>query len=360
MKRRTFITVVGATAAFSLSARAQDRERVRRIGILMPGTANDLEYQTRLGAFLQALALLGWAIGRNVRIDTRWGAGNADDIRKYAAELVALAPDVILAAGTSTVGPVLQATRDAALASEASSQRGNFRVRAPGTRLETGSSARAVPIVFPYVVDPVGAGFVDSLARPGGNATGFLSFEYSLSGKWLEVIKQIAPSVTRVAVLRNPAVSSGPAQFSVIQAVAPSLRVEVSPLNMRDAGEIERGVAAFARSSTSGGLIVTGSSAASLHRDLIITLAARHKFPAVYNERSFVAAGGLVSYGTDFVEQYRHAAGYVDRILKGEKPADLPVQAPTKYEMVVNLKTAKALGLDIPAAVLARADEVIE
>ena len=271
---------------------------------------------------------LGWTIGRNVRIDTRWATANAADIRRHAAELAALAPDVILAHGASTVGPLLQATR-------------------------------TVPIVFPVVADPVGAGFVDSLARPGGNATGFMNFEYSLSGKWLELLKQIAPGVTRVAVLRDPAIASGTGQFGVIQAVAPSLRVEVTPVNVRDAGEIERAVAAFARSAN-GGLIVTASALAQLHRDLIITLAARHKLPAVYSERSFVAAGGLISYGADFIDQYRRAAGYVDRILKGEKPADLPVQAPTKYELVINLKTAKALGLTVPPTLLARADEVIE
>ena len=250
------------------------------------------------------------------------------NIRRHAAELAALAPDVILAHGASTVGPLLQATR-------------------------------TVPIVFPVVADPVGAGFVDSLARPGGNATGFMTFEYSLSGKWLELLKQIAPSVTRAAVLRDPAIASGIGQFGAIQAVAPSLGVEVSPVNVRDAAEIERAVAAFARSSN-GGLIVTASASAIVHRDLIITLAARHKLPAVYFERFFVAAGGLISYGPDFVDQYRRAAGYVDRILKGEKPADLPVQAPTKYELVINLKTAKALGLDVPPTLLARADEVIE
>ena len=301
---------------------------MRRIGVLLPAAADDAEFQARVGAFLQALALLGWTIGRNVRIDTRWATANAAEIRRHAAELAALAPDVILAHGASTVGPLLQATR-------------------------------TVPIVFPVVGDPVGAGFVDSLARPGGNATGFMTFEYSLGGKWLELLKQIAPGVTRVAVLRDPAQGSGTSQFAAIQAVAPSLRVEVNPVNMRDAGEIERAVAAFAR-SPNGGLIVTASGSAALHRDLIITLAARHKLPAVYFERSFVAAGGLISYGPDFVDQYRRAAGYVDRILKGEKPADLPVQAPTKYEMVINLKTAKALGLDVPPTLLARADEVIE
>ena len=301
---------------------------MRRIGVLLPAAADDAEFQARVGAFLQALAQLGWTIGRNVRIDTRWATANAAEIRRHAAELAALAPDVILAHGASTVGPLLQATR-------------------------------TVPIVFPVVGDPVGAGFVDSLARPGGNATGFMTFEYSLSGKWLELLKEIAPGVTRAAVLRDPAQPSGIGQFGVIQAVAPSLRVEVNPVNVRDAGEIERAVAAFAR-SPNGGLIVTAGAGRALHRDLIVTLAARHKLPAVYSERSFVAAGGLISYGPDQIDQYRRAAGYVDRILKGEKPADLPVQAPTKYETVLNLKTAKALGLDVPATVLARADEVIE
>jgi putative tryptophan/tyrosine transport system substrate-binding protein len=272
--------------------------------------------------------------------------------------LAALAPDVILAHGASTVGPLLQATRTAALASEASDQRGNSIVRAPDTRPEPGSSARAVPIVFPVVSDPVAAGYVESLARPGGNVTGFMIFEYSMGGKWLELLKQIAPGVTRVAVLRDPT-QSGASQFTAIQTVAPSLRVEVSPVNTRDAGEIERAVAAFAHGAN-GGLIVTASPAIAAHRELIITLAARHKLPAVYFERNFVAAGGLISYGPDQIDQYRRAAGYVDRILKGEKPADLPVQAPTKYETVLNLQTAKALGLDVPATVLARADEVIE
>jgi putative ABC transport system substrate-binding protein len=321
-----FIAGLAATTTLPLAARAQ--ERVRRIGIILPAAANDAEYQAWVGAFLQALALSDWTIGRNVRIDTRWATANATDIRKHAADLVALAPDVILAAGASTVAPVLQATR-------------------------------TVPIVFPYASDPVGAGFVDSLARPGGNATGFLNYEYNLSGKWLELLKQIVPSVTRVAVLRDTTQGSGTSQFAVIQAVAPSLRVEVNPLNMRDAGEIERAVAAFARSPNDG-LIVAGSAAATRHRDLIITLAARHKLPAVYSERFYVTAGGLISYGADYLDQFRRAAGYVDRILRGEKPADLPVQAPTKYELAINLKTAKALGLTVPPTLLARADEVIE
>ena len=301
---------------------------MRRIGILLPAAADDAEFQAWVGAFLQGLGQLGWTIGRNVRIDTRWATTNAAEIRRHAAELAALAPDVILASGTSTVGPLLQATR-------------------------------TVPIVFPTVVDPVGAGFVDSLARPGGNATGFLAFEYSLGGKWLELLKQIAPGVTRVAVLRDATIPSGTGQFAVIQAVAPSLRVEANPINMREAGEIERAVAAFAR-SPNGGLILTASGKAFLHHKLVITLAARHKLPAVYYERSFVAAGGLISYGPNRIDQFRLAAGYVDRILKGEKPADLPVQAPTKYELIINLKTAKALGITIPPSLLATANEVIE
>jgi putative ABC transport system substrate-binding protein len=301
---------------------------MRRIGVLLPATADNPEFQARVGAFLQGLALLGWTIGRNVRIDTRWATANATEVRRHAAELAALAPDVILAHGASTVGALLQVTR-------------------------------TVPVVFPVAIDPVGSGIVDSLARPSGNATGFMNFEYSISGKWLELLKQIAPGMSRVAVLRDPVNPSGIGQFGAIQAVAPSLRVEVNPVNIRDAPEIERAVAVFARSAN-GGLIVTASGSAFVHRDLIITLAARHKLPTVYFDRTFVAAGGLVSYGPDQVDQYRLAAGYVDRILKGEKPADLPVQAPTKYETVLNLKTAKALALDVPATVLARADEVIE
>jgi putative tryptophan/tyrosine transport system substrate-binding protein len=329
MRRREFIALLGGMAALPLAARAQQPERVRRIGILLPAAADDPAWQAWVGAFLQALGELGWTIGRNVRIDTRWAGANAAEIRRHAAELAALAPDVILAAGTSTVGPLLQATR-------------------------------TVPVVFPNVGDPLGAGFVESLARPGGNATGFLAFEYSLSGKWLELLKEIAPGVTRVAVLRDPATPSGVGQFSVIQAVAPPLRVEVNPINMRrDAGEIERAIAAFA-GSPNGGLILTAAALSILHHNLIVTLAARHKLPAVYAYRNIVTAGGLISYGADYTDQYRRAAGYVDRILKGEKPADLPVQAPTKYELVLNLKTAPALGLTIPPTLLARADEVIE
>jgi putative tryptophan/tyrosine transport system substrate-binding protein len=328
IKRREFIAGLGSAAAWPVVARAQQGDRVRRIGVLLPATADDAVFQARVGAFLQGLALLGWTIGRNVRIDIRWATLNAAEIRRHAEELAALAPDVILANGASAVGPLLQVTR-------------------------------TVPIVFPLITDPVAAGFVDSLARPGGNATGFMSFEYSQSGKWLEVLKQIAPSVTRVAVLRDAVLGSGTSQFAVIQAAAPSLRVEVNPVNMRDAGEIERAVAAFAR-SPNGGLIVTSGGSALVHRNLISALAARHKLPAVYSERIFVAAGGLISYGADYVNQYRQAAGYVDRILKGEKPADLPVQAPTKYETVINLTTAKALGLTIPETLLATADEVIQ
>jgi putative ABC transport system substrate-binding protein len=329
MRRRDFITLLGgAVPAWPLAARAQQPDRVRRIGVLTALAADDAEGQARHAAFLQGLQQSGWTDGRNVRIEYRWTLGDSDRTRKYAAELVALAPDVILAPGSSTVGPLLQASR-------------------------------TVPIVFVTVPDPVGAGFVDSLARPGGNATGFLAFEYGISGKWLELLKQVAPGVTRAAVIRDPAITAGIGQFGAIQAVAPSFGVEVSPVNVRDTGEIERTVAAFAR-APNGGLIVTGSALAQVHRNLIVTLAARHKLPAVYWDRTPVAGGGLISYGPDLRDQYRRAAGYVDRILKGEKPADLPVQAPTKYETVINLKTAKVLGLDVPATVLARADEVIE
>jgi ABC-type uncharacterized transport system substrate-binding protein len=329
VKRREFITLLGsAAAAWPLAARAQQGERMRRIGIIMPAAADDSTFQAWVGTFLQALAALGWTIGRNVRIDIRWATATAAEIRRHAAELVALAPDVILAAGNATVGPLLQTTR-------------------------------TVPIVFATAGDPVGGGLVTSLARPGGNATGFMSYEYSLSGKWLDLLKEIAPSVTRVAVLRDEGLSAGPAQFGALQAVAPSLRVEVSPINMRDAGEMERAVAAFA-GSPNGGLVVTAGFMTLSHRYLIVTLAARHKLPAVYSYRGVVSAGGLISYGPDRIDQYRKAAGYVDRILKGEKPADLPVQAPTKYELVINLKTARALGLDVPPMLLARADEVIE
>ena len=328
MKRREFITLLGGATAWPLAARAQQRERMRRIGVLLPATTDDAEFQARLGAFLQALAFFGWDIGRNVRIDTRWAGANAAEIRRHAEKMASLAPDVILAHGSGPVRALLQATR-------------------------------TLPIVFPVAGDPVGAGLVDSLSRPGGNATGFMQFEYSLSVKWLELLKEIAPGVRRVAVLRDPTLGGGTGQFAAIQALAPSLRVEVNPVNVGDSGEIERGIMAFARTPDDG-LIVTAGARTYLDRDLIITLAARQKLPAVYPERFFVAAGGLISYGPDQIDQYRRAAGYVDRILKGEKPADLPVQAPTKYDLVINLKTAKALGIEIPATLLARADEVIE
>ena len=327
-KRRQFITLLGGAAAGRLAARAQQSERMRRIGVLLNTAADDMVFQTRVGAFLQGLALLGWTIGRNVRIELRWSGGKADEARRYATELAALAPDVILAHGVSSVRPLLQATR-------------------------------TVPIVFPIASDPVGAGLVESLARPGGNATGFMSFEYPLSGKWLELLKDIAPGVTRVAVLQDPTQGGGSSAFAVIQAAAPSLGVEVTPVNLRDAPEVERALADFARTSN-GGLIVTGSALSNVHHKLIITLAARHKLPAIYFERSFAADGGLISYGSDYIDHYRRAAGYVDRILRGEKPADLPVQAPTKYQLVINLKTAKTLGLEVPPTLIARADEVIE
>jgi ABC-type uncharacterized transport system substrate-binding protein len=328
MRRREFILALGAAAAWPFAAPAQQSERVRRIGLLTGVPDVDPDAQARFAMFRQTLQQLGWTEGRNVRIDYRAGADNSDRIRQSAAELVGLAPDVIVATAGALVGALQQVSR-------------------------------TVPIVFVTTIDPVGAGFVDSLAHPGGNTTGFLLFEYSLSGKWLELLKQIAPSVTRAAVLRDTASPAGNAQFGAIQAMAPSLGVEVSPVNMRDAGELERAVAAFARSANDG-LIVTGSPWATTHRNLIITLAARHKLPAVYYLRSFAATGGLISYGPDFTDQYRRGAGYVDRILKGEKSADLPVQAPTTYELVINLKTAKALGLEIPPTLLARADEVIE
>ena len=330
MRRREFLSLLGgAAAAWPLAARAQHSEQMRRIGVLQGGSdTDDPRSQPNIAAFLQTLQQLGWADGRNVKIDYRWPAADADKTRKYAAELVALAPDVILAMSSPSLDSLLQATR-------------------------------TVPIVFVGVADPVGAGFVDSLSRPGGNATGFVLFDYSLSTKWLELLKEIAPGVKRAAVLRDPAIASGIGQWGAISSAAPSLGVEVSPVNVRDAPEIERGVAAFARSGN-GGLIVTGSPLSLIHRDLIIALAARHKLPTVYFVRAFVAGGGLISYGPDLADHSRRAAGYVDRILKGEKPADLPVQAPTKYDLLVNLKTAKALGLTIPPAVLARADEVIE
>jgi putative ABC transport system substrate-binding protein len=326
MKRRMFITLLGGAAAWPLAARAQQGERMRRIGVLMY-LAADEEGQARLAALTQALSELGWSDGRNLRIETRWA--NAGDIGRHAAELAALAPDVLVAGtGTATVAPLLQATR-------------------------------IVPIVFLTVIDPVGAGFVTSLAKPGGNATGFTIYEYSMSGKWLELLQGIAPGVTRAAVLRDSAVASGIGQFGAMQIVAPSFGVQLSPVDLRDADEIERAIAAFAR-SPNGGLIVPGAALGIVHRHLIATLAARHRLPAVYSGRAYVTAGGLISYAPDAIDQFRRAAGYVDRILKGEKPADLPVQAPTKYEVVINLKTAKALGIEMPPTVLARADEVIE
>ena len=327
MKRREFITLLGAAAGWSLTARAQQAERVRRIGVLM-NTATNAPQRANLAAFLQVLQQLGWTDGGNVRIEIRWAGGSASAIRNYAAELVALAPDVIFATGTAGMAPLLQATR-------------------------------TLPIVFVQVADPVGAGYVDSLARPGGNATGFVQFEYSLSGKWLELLKEIAPGVTRVAVLRDPAITSGIGQFAVIQSVAPSFGVDATAINVRDAHEIEHAVAAFARSAN-GGLILTASALAVVHSKLIIGLAAQHKLPAVYYRRAYVASGGLASYGPNPVDHFRLAAGYVDRILKGEKPANLPVQVPTKYELEINLKTAKALGLTVPPQLLARADKVIE
>ena len=327
-RRRHFITLVGGAAAWPLAARAQQGERVRRIGALMSVATDDPEAPARVGAFSQGLAELGWTIGRNVRIDYRWYAGDADMARKYAVELVALAPDVVLAAGTQGVTAIQQVNRP-------------------------------VPVVFVGVADPVGAGFVNNLARPGGNATGFMLYEYSLSGKWLELLKQIAPHVAQVAVLRDQSSASGIGQFSAVQALAPSLGVQVSPVNARNTNEVENGVATFAR-TPNGGLIVTGIPSV-IHRHLIIKLAAQYKLPAIYAYRSSGAVdGGLISYGPDRLDQHRRAAGYVDRILKGEKPADLPVQAPTKYELVINLKTARALGLAVPPTLLARADEVIE
>jgi putative tryptophan/tyrosine transport system substrate-binding protein len=329
MKRRDFITMVGgAAAAWPLWARAQQADPMRRIGVLMPYTANDPQVQARYAAFLQGLQQLGWTVGKNVQIDTRWSGGNEDDTRKYAAELVALAPDVIFTSGSAGLGPARRATR-------------------------------TVPIVFALVPDPVGSGFVDTLARPGGNATGFTPFDYGLGAKWLELLKQIAPNVTRVAILRDPSIAAGLGMWGAMLAVSSLIGVELRPVDMRDPGEIERALTAFAR-EPNGGLILTGSALAIVHRDLIIALAARHRLPAVYSERYFTAAGGLSSYGSNNVEHYRLAAGYVDRILKGEKPADLPVQASTKYELVINLKTAKALGLELPPTLLARADEVIE
>jgi putative tryptophan/tyrosine transport system substrate-binding protein len=328
MRRRDFITLLGGAAAWPLAAHAQQPTRMRRIGVLVGLASDDPVGQARLAAFLQGLQEWGWSVGRNVQIDYRWRASDGDRVRRLAAELLALAPEVILANGSSIVGPLQKMTR-------------------------------TVPIVFANVTDPVAAGLVESLGRPGGNATGFTASEYGMGAKLLELLKQIAPPVTRVAVLRDPAQGSGTSQLAAIQAVAPSFGVELSPIGLRDAGEIERAVAAFAR-SPNGGLILTVGQLANVYRDLIIALAARHRLPAVYTERYFVTGGGLISYGHDSIDQYRRAAGYVDRILKGDKPADLPVQAPIKYELLINLKTAKALGLTVPPNLLATADEVIE
>jgi putative ABC transport system substrate-binding protein len=329
-RRREFITLLGGVAAaWPLAARAQQAQRMRRVGVLSTVPVDDSESQLRMAAFHQGLQETGWVVGRNVRIDYRWsGAGDAEQVRQYANELVALAPEVILAVTTAAVGPLQQTTR-------------------------------TTPIVFVQVSDPVGAGFVESLARPGGNTTGFTLFEFGLSAKWLELLKEVAPTVTRALVLRDPALTSGIAQFAVMQSAGPLLGVEVSPIGVTGASEIERAVAAMAQQSN-GGLIVLPGSLTLLHRKLIIALAAQYRLPAVYPFRYHISDGGLISYGPDATEQYRRAGGYIDRILKGEKPADLPVQAPTKYELVINLKTAKALGLDVPSTLLARADEVIE
>ena len=329
MKRREVITLLGGAAvAWPLAAGAQQPDRMRRVGVLLPATASDSEYPGLVQAFLTELKQLGWTNNVNIAIDIRWVGGAAEDLRKSAGELAALAPDVILAAGNSAAGPLLQATR-------------------------------TVPVVFVIVPDPVGAGFVDSLASPGGNATGFESFEYGIGGKWLQLLKEIAPRLTRIAVFRDASINAGIGQWGAIQTAAPSFGLEVTPINLRDANEIERAVTAFARQGN-GGLIVTSSGLSIAHRDLIIAQAARHKLPTVYYAGSFVKRGGLISYGPDRVEQFERAATYVDRILKGEKPADLPVQSPTKYELVINLKTAKTLGIEIPPTLLARADEVIE
>jgi putative ABC transport system substrate-binding protein len=329
MRRREFIALLGSgVVGWPLAARAQQGERMRRIGVLTSLAADDPQSQARVAALLQGLQQFGWADGHNIRIDYRWGAGDAESMRRYSVELIALAPDVVLAGGSEAVAAFQNATRN-------------------------------VPILFVNVVDPVGAGYVNSLSRPGGNLTGFVLFEYSISPKWLELLKEIASSVTRVAVIRDAAIPSGIGQFGAIQGVSSSFGMEVSPLGVHDTQEIERTVTAFAY-RPNGGMIVTGSPAALFHRDLIVNLAARHRLPAVYPLRTFVTAGGLISYGSDTVDPFRRVAVYVDRILKGEKPADLPVQAPTKYELVINLKTAKALGIEVPPTLLARADEVIE
>jgi len=330
MRRREFILLLGGTAAaWPLAAHAQGKPKsVRRVAVLMPYSANDPQSQNRNAAFLQALQQLGWIVGQNVEIDYRWSGGNEDDTRKYAAELVALGPDVIFTAGSAAIEPLRRATR-------------------------------TVPIVFALVPDPIGAGFVDNLARPGGNITGFTQFDYAIATKWLALLKEIAPNTTRAAVLRDPAITAGIGQWATIQSASSSVGVEVSPISVTDAGEMESALTAFARNPNSG-LIVTGSALTVARRDLIIALTARYRLPAVYYDRYFVFAGGLISYGSNNVEQFRLAATYVDRILKGEKPADLPVQTATKYELIINLKTAKAMGLEVPSTLLARADEVVE
>jgi putative ABC transport system substrate-binding protein len=327
MQRREFIAGLGA-AAWPAIATAQQGGRKRRIGVLLPSAADDAIYQTRIAEFLRGLHQLGWTDGRNVRIDIRWAAGDAGLFSEYAGELVALEPDVLVAFSGAAVPSLQQMTR-------------------------------AIPIVFAIVVDPVGAGYVESLARPGGNVTGFTGFDYALAGKWLELLKEIAPRTARAAVLRDPTTAGGPAQFGAIQTVAPSLGVELRPIDVRNPGDIERAITVFA-ASPNGGLIITGSAAATIHRQLIIALAARHRLPAVYYDRYYVTGGGLSSYGPDLLDLCQRAASYVDRVLKGEKPADLPVQAPTKYELAINLKAAKALGIEVPPKLLALADEVIE
>jgi putative tryptophan/tyrosine transport system substrate-binding protein len=328
VNRRAFIAALGGAAAWPLVARAQQPAGMRRIGVLMPVSSDDREYQARFAAFLEGLQQLGWVGRHNIHLDVRWGTGNDDLLHKYAEELVALGPDVLMAFTSNAVPPLQRATH-------------------------------SIPIVFAIVADPVGAGYVESLAHPGGNVTGFITYEYALAGKWLELLKEMSPSTARVAVLRDTAVAGGPAEFGAIQAVAPSLGVELRPVDVRNADEIERAITTFA-TSPNGGLIITGSPAATVNRKLIIALAAQYKLPGIYNSRYYARDGGLISYGPDYVDECRRAAGYVDRILKGEKPAELPVQAPTKYELVINLKAAKTLGLTVPPALLARADEVIE
>ena len=327
-RRELLVALGGATVAWPLAARAQRPDRMRRIGVLMHLAADDAEGQRRIGVFLQGLQGAGWAVGRNVDIDVRWAAGDADRFRRYAVELIALMPDVVLASATPSVTAMKQVTRN-------------------------------VPIVFVLAPDPVGSGIVDSLSHPGGNVTGFTSNEFGLSVKWLELLKEIAPNISRVAVLRDSANSAGIGQFGAIQGAAPSFGVEVSPIGVDDAEQIERGITAFAR-APNGGLIVLAQPRTLVHRGSIIKFATEHQLPAVYNSRLFTAGGGLISYGGDILDQYRQAAGYVDRILRGAKPADLPVQAPTKYQLVINLKTAKALGIEVPPTLLVRADEVIE